>query len=419
MRINKTNNVVAHGDRKAFWMLILLLFCGGVREASAALISLGARIPLTGTTFALPIEISDALELTEWSFNLTYDPSDVLINTACDPFSGDAFCSLLTGPVTEGNFFSGGAPFNVLVPGLIELDAVTLAQTGLLFGVHGAFGGIPPGPSGSGTLAFIQFTLLGDGDSPIDVGDGGGGTPVPEPGALVLLAMGLLMFAMVKQKREDRVMRFKLFNAAPWVVLGALALPGEPSVAQAAPPTVQQPTMIQQPPEGYPPTTAPSAAGSYLAAPAWTQKFASNVRFIILTTFTSDAILDRETGLVWARQPTSGLQSTPDVDWLSAAMGCGTLVAGGRAGWRLPTAAELQSLIDHSIPEAPNVLKLPAGHPFLLHPAATVAEYWTGQIFQFVGTSAFTVNLTNGRMARRFPELTTERHGALCVRGAQ
>jgi hypothetical protein len=180
---------------KAFWALALLLLGGAGHEASAALITTGARITLSPTTFALPIEVVDAVGLTEWTLDLTYDPTDVLINTACDPFGGDPYCSLNTGPVTEGGFFADGAPFNLLVPGVIALDPLTLVQSGFLFGVHGAFGGIPPGPSGSGTLAFIQFILLGDGDSPIDVG-GEDPTPVFEPGALALLMFGLLALAI-------------------------------------------------------------------------------------------------------------------------------------------------------------------------------------------------------------------------------
>lgn len=177
---------------KAFWVVALLLLGIAGREASAALITTGTRITLSPTTFALPIEVVDAVGLTEWTFDLTYDPSDVLINTACDPTGLDPYCSLLTGPVTEGDFFAGGAPFNLLVPGFIALDPATLLQSGFLFGVHGAFGGIPPGPFGSGTLAFIQFILLGDGDSPIDVG-GEDPTAVFEPGALALLTIGLLV----------------------------------------------------------------------------------------------------------------------------------------------------------------------------------------------------------------------------------
>src|SRR6266446_1154627 len=60
--------------------------------------------PYPGSTaFIVPIEISGAVELTFWQFDLLYDATDVQINTACDP-SSDSYCSLFTGPVTEGPF---------------------------------------------------------------------------------------------------------------------------------------------------------------------------------------------------------------------------------------------------------------------------------------------------------------------------
>jgi hypothetical protein len=182
--------------------VILLLLCADVRQGHAVAITFGTRLDLTATTFVLPIEITDAIEVSEWFFELTYDPTDVQVNVACDPFVGDLYCSLLTGPVTEGDFFAAGAPFNLLVPGVVELDPITLAQSGRLFGLHGAYSGIPPGPSGNGTLAYIEFIVLGTGDSPIDGNgtvDGGDGSgppvSVPEPGTLALLATGFASLA--------------------------------------------------------------------------------------------------------------------------------------------------------------------------------------------------------------------------------
>src|SRR5690242_12032025 len=71
------------------------LLCAGVRQASAVpVISTGTRIPIDATTFALPIDVTHAVQLSSWSFDLAYDPTDVQINTLCDPFSGDIYCSL-------------------------------------------------------------------------------------------------------------------------------------------------------------------------------------------------------------------------------------------------------------------------------------------------------------------------------------
>ena len=54
----------------------------------------------------MPIEISDAVDVISWEFDFTYDPADVQVNTDCDAFSGDVCCSLITGAVTEGDFFA-------------------------------------------------------------------------------------------------------------------------------------------------------------------------------------------------------------------------------------------------------------------------------------------------------------------------
>jgi hypothetical protein len=177
--------------------LAVLLLAGPGRVEADAVISLGTRIPIDANTFAVPIEVSGAVELISWSVGLSYDPTDVQINTECDRFSGDPFCSLLTGPFTEGDFFAGGAPFNLLVPGVVALDPSTSVQTGVMFGFHGAFGGSPPGPSGDGTLAFVEFVVIGDGTSDITVTDPETtSSAIPAPATLALLAAGLVLLGM-------------------------------------------------------------------------------------------------------------------------------------------------------------------------------------------------------------------------------
>ena len=89
------------------------------------------------------------------------------VHTACDPFSGDVVLLFFTGPVTEGEFFASGSPFNVLNPGFVGSHPTTLTQTGLLFGVTGAFGGSPPAASGDGVLAYVEFLKVGTGPSDV------------------------------------------------------------------------------------------------------------------------------------------------------------------------------------------------------------------------------------------------------------
>lgn len=166
--------------------------------ASAATISLGSQILISPDLFVVPVTITDASNVTAWGFDLRYDPLDVQVNLACDPFIGDTYCSLFTGPVTEGDFFASGSPFNVLNPGFVDLDATTLEQTGLLFAVNGLFGGSPDGASGAGVLAYVEFLKVGRGTSEVTL-ENPTVTSVPEPGTLALLAAGL---ALVGRRRQ-------------------------------------------------------------------------------------------------------------------------------------------------------------------------------------------------------------------------
>src|SRR6266511_6356515 len=92
-----------------------------------------------------------------------------------------------------------------------------------------------------------------------------------------------------------------------------------------------------------------TANGPYYAPPSWDQTLPVATRFIILSNFASNAVLDRETGLVWEKSP-----STIQFPWSStlfttAALLCNPLNVGNRRGWRLPTIQELASLVDPSV----------------------------------------------------------------------
>jgi hypothetical protein len=67
----------------------------------------------------------------------------------------------------------------------------------------------------------------------------------------------------------------------------------------------------------------------------------------------TEAVLDRETGLVWQRTP-----SVSQDHWYDALDACTDTEIGGRYGWRLPSLVEFMSLLDNSADS------LPDGHPF-------------------------------------------------------
>ena len=107
-----------------------------------------------------------------------------------------------------------------------------------------------------------------------------------------------------------------------------------------------------------------AASGPYYATPSWDQKLqcdtpATCPRFVVLSNWNSDAVLDRETGLVWERTPAPA--DTTSFQWSSSNDYCIELSTGARYGWRLPTIQELLSLRD---PSAANAFLLPSGHPF-------------------------------------------------------
>jgi hypothetical protein len=109
------------------------------------------------------------------------------------------------------------------------------------------------------------------------------------------------------------------------------------------------------------PTDLPSVTQSRDKALPATQ------RFVILSAFNSEAVLDKETNLVWEKSP-----QTTSARWSVARRTCIEKDVGGQKGWRLPSLPELRSLVDPSV--APPGPTLPPGHPFL---AVQSAVYWS------------------------------------------
>jgi hypothetical protein len=153
-----------------------------------------------------------------------------------------------------------------------------------------------------------------------------------------------------------------------------------------------------------------TANGPYYAEPAWDQKLNCTAttncrRFIVLSNWNSEAVLDRETGLVWERSP-----ATTNHTWSAARFECTSRTVGGRKGWRLPSVHELASLVDPS----QSFPSLPPGHPFTN--TQTFFGYWSATTDAVVPTGAWSVDFGGGGVGANAKDFGSN-HG-WCVRGA-
>ena len=120
-----------------------------------------------------------------------------------------------------------------------------------------------------------------------------------------------------------------------------------------------------------------TANGPYYATPSWDQTLPVATRFIVLSNMNSEAVLDRDTGLVWERTP-----SINGTSFGLADSDCIFRRTGGHYGWRAPSVYELATLVDLAN-------GLPPGHPFIGILAANT-NYWTNTPFS-VGLGATSV----------------------------
>jgi hypothetical protein len=146
---------------------------------------------------------------------------------------------------------------------------------------------------------------------------------------------------------------------------------------------------------------------------SWDQRInvASN-RFIVLASFKNQAVLDKETQLVWQRSPDPTLRQ-----WESADFECARAAIGGRYGWRLPSRSEVMTLLD---PAATGSVKLPVGHPFI--GIVGGSWYWTGDRAPITDPNyheyeyKVLVNIGTGFPASNTPA-TSSNVRSWCVRG--
>jgi len=119
---------------------------------------------------------------------------------------------------------------------------------------------------------------------------------------------------------------------------------------------------------------------------SWDKVLPESQRFVVLAVFNSEAVLDKETGLVWEKSPQSAAVSSSN-----ARLACANKAVGGRKGWRLPALPELASLVDPTV--ASHGPTLPSGHPFL---AVQSANYWSASAHADNATLIWGVGFSNG-----------------------
>jgi hypothetical protein len=168
----------------------------------------------------------------------------------------------------------------------------------------------------------------------------------------------------------------KLFTIFAIAIAVALLLPGVSLAGSLEPPN----DAVNQ--SGNPVSTMKTLDQ---IPPTWSQKLpcettANCPRFEIV--MDGEAVLDKETGLVWQRTP----MNVQEV-WAGGQWSCHASNVGQRFGWRLPTAQELESLGDLSNDcwwKPGWTAELPCGHPFI----DLKGVYWSSTTWFFDSNKA-------------------------------
>jgi hypothetical protein len=134
----------------------------------------------------------------------------------------------------------------------------------------------------------------------------------------------------------------------------------------------------------------------------WDTNKPSASRYTVLAEFNGAAVRDNNTGLVWEQMPSMTMS------WASARFHCLNKPVGGTRGWRLPSVAELTSLMDPSL-VAPYV-------PLNMFTGVQPGVYWSATTLAEGGTSnKFSVDLGSGSVGNTN---TNNSNNVWCVRGS-
>lgn len=133
-----------------------------------------------------------------------------------------------------------------------------------------------------------------------------------------------------------------------------------------------------------------SAASRADAVKSWSA--VPSDRYEVLGTFNDAAFLDKDTGLVWARNVTTDQEMSS----ASAATYCKQLFVGNKGGWRLPQFEEISSLLEF------NGTSIVTNAPFI--------DYQPDQYYVY--PSGF-INTVNGTVVI----VPSSERDIICVRG--
>ena len=137
---------------------------------------------------------------------------------------------------------------------------------------------------------------------------------------------------------------------------------------------------------------------------SWSNKIPAAKRFVALADFNNEAVLDRETGLVWEQAPDTTLR-----DWETAITDCVSKNVGDTYGWRLPSVVELKSLQDPLLP-APYV----PSSVFANIQSIQYPSFWSATTNAVPPNNAWVVQFWNHDVASGYK---TGNRNAWCVRG--
>ena len=119
--------------------------------------------------------------------------------------------------------------------------------------------------------------------------------------------------------------------------------------------------------------------------PTWSQKLDASERFELV--LDGEAVLDKETGLVWEQSP----DTTTTRTWIEGCRHCCQREVANRKGWRLPTVEELASLVDNDNSSP----ALPTGHPFSISSISS-SYCWSSTTYAGYPTYAWHVGFDFG-----------------------